>query len=254
MAVFFRYCRITRDLTEQTTHIRQCIDYPKAAPSHPNGIMIMRFATPLFLICAGIALAAPPKVIEQLTGKVIGVTDGDTVTLLVNETPIKVRLDGIDAPETKQSYGNESKQALASMVFGKSIVLKKTGTDKYGRTLGVIMLGGSDINARMIVDGWAWHYKAYNDESRLTSFEATAKSAHRGLWADANRPVPPWDYRLGQPTPTVRTTQPTGQFGSYWLNSSSNVRHNSSCKYFNNTNRGRACGPNDGKPCGVCKG
>ena len=216
--------------------------------------MIMRFAAVLFLIVSGITLAAPPKVIEQLTGKVVGVTDGDTVTLFVNRTPIKVRLDGIDAPETAQSYGNKSKQALAAMVFGKTIVLKKTGTDKYGRTLGVIMLGGADMNAKMIEDGWAWHYKAYNKESRLASLETKAKSGRRGLWADVNHPLAPWDYRSGQRAPTVRTTQPIGSIGGYWLNSSSNVRHNSGCKYYKNTKRGRACGPNDGKPCGICKG
>ncbi len=214
----------------------------------------LRCAALLCLAFASISLAAPPAIIQEIAGKVVGVTDGDTVTLLVNQRQIKVRLDGIDAPENKQSYGNKSKQALAALVFGKTIVLRKTGTDKYGRTLGVIMLGETDINAKMLEAGWAWHYKAYNKESRLASLELKAKVGRRGLWADANRPVAPWDYRRGNNASTAQGDQPSGQISGYWLNSSSNVRHNSGCKYYKNTKHGRACGPSDGKPCGICKG
>ncbi|MDC0288190.1 thermonuclease family protein, partial [Rubripirellula sp.] len=106
----------------------------------------MRLSALLILVFAGLTFATPPKITEHLTGKVVSVTDGDTVTLLVNQKALKVRLYGIDAPETKQSFGNKSKQALAAMVFGKVISLKKTGTDKYGRTLGIIHYRDSDVN------------------------------------------------------------------------------------------------------------
>ncbi|MCH1438263.1 MAG: thermonuclease family protein, partial [Rubripirellula sp.] len=98
----------------------------------------MRFTAFLILFFAGLTFATPPKITEHLTGKVVSVADGDTVTLLVNQKPLKVRLYGIDAPETNQSFGNKSKQALSAMVFGKTITLKKTGKDKYGRILGII--------------------------------------------------------------------------------------------------------------------
>jgi micrococcal nuclease len=213
----------------------------------------MRFTALLILICAGITFATPPKITERLTGKVVGVTDGDTVTLLVNQTPLKIRLYGIDAPETKQSYGNKSKQALASMVFGKVITLKKTGNDKYGRTLGIIHYRDTDVNAKMIEGGWAWHYKHYNDESRLASLETKAKEAKLGLWAES-QPIAPWEFRRQPRTPSATSKSPEIPSTGYWLNLSSGVRHNSRCRNYKNTKRGRPCGPNDGRACGLCKG
>lgn len=120
----------------------------------------MRFATTTaILLLAGLVLAAPPKVVEEFTGKVIGVTDGDTIKVLVNKDSVTVRLEGIDAPESGQSYGKKSKEALAEIVAGKTVNVKKTGTDKYGRTLGIVIVGDSDANAKMVEDGWAWHFK-----------------------------------------------------------------------------------------------
>ena len=207
----------------------------------------MRLIVGTIVLClAGFTLAAPQDV-ERFTGKVIGVTDGDTIKVLVNRKTVKVRLEGIDAPEAKQSFGNKSKQALSKIAFGKIVVVKKTGEDRYGRTLGVIMVGSVDVNAKMIEDGWAWHYKNYNDEERLSKLEVEARKTKRGLWADPN-PLAPWDYRTRQRT----SNDPPAKM--FWLNSSSNVRHNQNCEHFKNTKRGRICGPNDGKPCGICGG
>ena len=208
----------------------------------------MRYLTAIVtLVIVGIVFAAPPKVVDTLTGKVIGVTDGDTVKVLVNRQTIKVRLEGIDAPESSQSFGAKSKQALSKMVFGKTVTVKKTGEDRYGRTLGIIMVGKVDTNAKMIEDGWAWHYKKYNDEDRLSKLELSARKAKRGLWADSN-PLAPWDYRARKRRPS---NTPATMF---WLNTSSDVRHNQNCEYFRNTKRGRLCGPDDGKACGRCGG
>lgn len=99
----------------------------------------------------------------------------------------------------------------------------------------------------MIEDGWAWHYKKYNDEARLAKLELSARKAKRGLWADAN-PLAPWDFRARKKRPN---NTPATMF---WLNTSSKVRHNQNCEYFKNTKRGRICGPNDGKACGRCGG
>ena len=205
---------------------------------------------PTIVLVTGLLLAAPPTVTEQINGKVVGVTDGDTITVLVNKTTIKVRLEGIDAPESKQSYGTKTKQALSEMVFGKNVLVKKTGEDRYGRTLGVIMLGEKDINAKMIEEGWAWHYKKYNNEERLAKLEVEARSDKRGLWDDPNA-LAPWDYRARQKRPEKIKTDPTAL---YWLNTSSDVRHNERCEYFKQTKRGRLCGRNEGKVCGICGG
>ncbi len=212
----------------------------------------MRFTALLILVFASLTFAAPPKITEHLTGKVVGVTDGDTVTLLVKQKTLKVRLHGIDAPETKQAFGNKSKQALAAMVFGKVITLRKTGTDKYGRTLGIIHYRDSDINAKMIEGGWAWHYKYYNDEPRLARLETQAKERKLGLWTDS-QPIAPWEFRR-QPESSANTNSPAGAVTGYWLNLSSGVRHNSQCKNYKNTKRGRPCSANEGRPCGICKG
>jgi len=200
------------------------------------------------IACCLAGLAAAPQDTERLIGKVIGVTDGDTIKVLVDRKPVTVRLEGIDAPESKQSFGTRSKQALSKIVFGKTVVVNKTSEDRYGRTLGTIMLGRTDINAKMIEDGWAWHFKKYNKDERLAKLEQEARSAKRGLWADPNA-LAPWDYRARQRS--KNNDQPATMF---WLNTSSNVRHNQNCEYFKNTKRGRICGPNDGKRCGICGG
>lgn len=200
------------------------------------------------LLFCGLLIAAPPKVVEEITGKVVGVTDGDTITVLVNKESIKVRLEGIDAPESGQSFGTKSNQALSEMVFGKKVTIKKTGEDRYGRTLGVVVVGDVDANAKMIQDGWAWHFKKYNDEDRLAKLEVEAREAKRGLWAEAT-PLAPWDYRARQKKPEKEDPD-----ALYWLNTSSGVRHNERCEHFKNTKNGRLCGPNDGKACGICGG
>lgn len=213
----------------------------------------MRYATiSAVTLITGLLLAAHPKVDEQVVGKVVGVTDGDTVTVLVDGAPIKVRLEGIDAPESTQSYGTKAKQALSQIVFGKAVTLRKTGTDKYGRTLGVVIVEGVDANAKMIDDGWAWHFKKYNDEERLAKLETAARNAKRGLWADAN-PLAPWDFRARQKAPKVAQTS-EGSKALYWLNTESGVRHNERCEHLKNTKKGRLCGPTEGKACGICGG
>jgi len=116
---------------------------------------VVRFLTlPAVMLVAGMAFAAPLKIVEEIHGKVVGVTDGDTITVLVNKGTIEVRLEGIDAPESGQRYGTKATQALSAMVFGKAVIVKKAGTDKYGRTLGIAIVCGVDANAKMVEDGW----------------------------------------------------------------------------------------------------
>ena len=120
----------------------------------------MRYiAAVVALVAASQLYAQPPRIVEELTGKVVSIADGDTVTVLVNQEQIKVRLEGIDAPESRQSFGTRSKQALSEMVFGEKVTVGKTGADRYGRTLGMIVVDGVDVNAKMVENGWAWHYK-----------------------------------------------------------------------------------------------
>jgi endonuclease YncB( thermonuclease family) len=179
---------------------------------------------------------------------VVGVSDGDTITVLVGKRPIKIRLEGIDAPEAKQSFGNRSKQALSDLVFGKEVLVTKTGQDRYGRSLGFVSTGGIDFNAKMLQDVWAWHYKKYNFDSKVAELELQARAAKRGLWSEPN-PLAPWDFRDRQ-----KPKQAASTGGEHWLNTNSNVRHNESCEHFKKSKKGRLCRPDEGKACGICGG
>jgi micrococcal nuclease len=161
-----------------------------------------------------------------------------------------VRLEGIDAPESGQSFGRKAKEALAKIVAGKTVTVRKTGTDKYDRTLGIVIVGDIDVNAKLVEDGWAWHFKKFNSDERLAKLEEAARKARRGLWDD-EAPLAPWDYRAKQ---QAALAAPEVAKGQYWLNTSSGVRHNQSCEYFQKTKKGRFCGPDEGKPCGICGG
>ena len=138
---------------------------------------------------------------EQMVGKVIKVTDGDTVNVLTsdNETH-KIRLSGIDAPEKKQAFGNKSKQALSDLIDGKTVNIEYNKLDRYQRVVGKITFDGQDVNLRQIKLGLAWHYKKYEkeqdveDRSIYADEEYLAQRDKRGLWADQN-PTAPWDYR-----------------------------------------------------------
>jgi micrococcal nuclease len=193
--------------------------------------------------------AAPPIVISEFTGRVVGVIDGDTAKVLVGTKMITVRLEGIDAPEIGQSFGTRARQNLSSLVFGKTVTVRKTGEDRYGRTLGIIIEDGNDINAKMVEEGVAWHYKTYSNDERLAALESKARELKQNLWAGPN-PIAPWDYRDLKRKPKEASTGT----GKYWLNTSTNVRHNPTCENFDNTKEGRFCGKDEGKACGRCRG
>ena len=134
---------------------------------------------------------------EMLEGRVVGVHDGDTITLLIKgNRQIKVRLAQIDAPETTQAFGQRSQQSLSEMVFNKSITVEKETTDKYGRTVGTLFVEGVDANKEQVKLGMAWVYRKYLHDQSLIPLEETARQSKVGLWADAN-PMAPWDYRHG---------------------------------------------------------
>lgn len=127
-----------------------------------------------------------------LSGKVVSIHDGDTITILQGKQQIKVRLFGIDAPELEQPYGKKSKQFLANLIAGEVVEVEPKGKDRYKRTLGIIYFKGQDINAQMVLNGYAWAYVKY---SRIyVDQEKTARENKRGLWQSSN-PTPPWQWR-----------------------------------------------------------
>ena len=214
--------------------------------------MLKRYA-PIFLLCL---LAVVTHAAETtVTGKCIGVSDGDTITVLKDKQQIKVRLAGIDCPESHQDYGSKAKKYTSALTFGKQVTLKITDTDRYGRKVATVLVADKNVNLLLVQAGLAWHYKAYSKDKALAEAEQTARAAELGLWSQAN-PTAPWDFRKGKKTraaPKAKTTTEAIEKG-FWLNTGSNARHNQSCRYFNNTKRGRACGKSEGKACGICGG
>lgn len=158
----------------------------------------------LALFTAAIALSAlfaSQAYADILNGRVVGVADGDTVTVLdASNTQFKIRLMGIDAPEKKMPYGNRSKQSLSDLVFNRQVQVEYSKKDRYGRTVGKIIVDGVDANLAQIKAGMAWHYKQYQreqsevDRAAYAQAEDDARAAKRGLWTDAD-PVPPWEWR-----------------------------------------------------------
>ena len=131
---------------------------------------------------------------DTLTGKVVRIADGDTVTILVGGDQVRIRLFGIDAPERGQDYSRRSREALAELVFEKEVRIVVRDTDRFGRTVGDIYVGNSLVNEKMVKDGWAWNYARYSHSKHFAELEREAREANRGLWA-GKAPIPPWDFR-----------------------------------------------------------
>lgn len=130
-----------------------------------------------------------------LTGEVVAVADGDTLTVLVEgHDQVKIRLDQIDAPERKQPYGTASREALAALCHRQQASVVVTDVDRYGRSVGVVTCQDVDANRRQIETGMAWAYRKYLREPGLLEIEAQARALRRGLWQD-DAPVPPWEWR-----------------------------------------------------------
>jgi micrococcal nuclease len=147
------------------------------------------------ILVAVATLQAHAADVQTISARVVGVHDGDTLTALTDDKrQLKVRLQGIDAPELGQPFGQASKRALSDLVFGKQVTLHTTGTDRYKRTLAQVTVGDIEVEAQMIVTGHAWHYSRYDHTAALEAAERNARAANRGLWAD-EAPTPPWEWR-----------------------------------------------------------
>jgi endonuclease YncB( thermonuclease family) len=139
---------------------------------HPSAAVL------LLLTAASIVHAEPPT----LTGKVIKIADGDTLTILDGaKKQTRIRFWGIDAPESKQDFGQKAKQALSGLTFGNDVRVEVTDTDRYGRTVGIVFVGDVNLNRKLVEDGWAWHWPKYlPDDEELARLHPEAKAAKRG--------------------------------------------------------------------------
>ncbi len=138
---------------------------------------------------------------DTLTGKVVKITDGDTLYVLdANYKEHKIRLAGIDAPERRQAYGLASRKHLLSIVAGKQVRVEYQKRDRYGRIVGKVLLDGIDVCLEQVKAGFAWHYKKYQheqsaeDRELYADAENQAREGRLGLWRE-NNPIPPWEHR-----------------------------------------------------------
>jgi endonuclease YncB( thermonuclease family) len=160
-----------------------------------------------FVLALVLAASASDLAAKELSGRVVRVADGDTITVLdPAKVQHRIRLAGIDAPERAQPYGARAKDHLASLVAGRQVVIAWQKQDRYGRIVGKVLLNGRDINLVMIDAGLAWHYKAYAKEQSEADRVSYANAEHRarareaGLWADPH-PVAPWLWRSRETQP-----------------------------------------------------
>jgi len=170
----------------------------------PHAPVALRFA--IIAICSLCFSIAQAKI---LTGRVIKIADGDTLTVLdESKRQHKVRLVGIDAPERKQAFGTVSRQNLADLVFGKKVDVEWSKQDRYQRVLGKVLLDGKDINLKQVKAGLAWHYTQYDKDLQLADKRLYAEAQKAaslkgiGLWSDP-APVAPWDFRHNRPASSV---------------------------------------------------
>jgi endonuclease YncB( thermonuclease family) len=138
---------------------------------------------------------------KTIEGLVVGVADGDTITVLDQQkNTYKIRLQGIDAPEKKQAFGEKSKQSLHDLVHGKQVRIEYDKEDKYGRIVGKVTVDDVDVCLQQLVLGMAWHYKKYQNEQSVSDravyseTELKSQSLKLGLWSD-DTPMPPWEFR-----------------------------------------------------------
>ena len=201
-----------------------------------------------------LCILGTPSFIHAWTGKVVGISDGDTIKVLRNREQVKIRLHGIDTPEKGQSFGNKAKKFTARMVAGKMVEVKKTDTDKYGRTVAIITVNGQNLNELIVASGLAWVYRKYCKQSYCNNWlrlEANARKNKLGLWRDLHA-MAPWEWRHKDED---RGIGETGFHG----NASSHVFHKPGCKHFNCrnctvefTSRNEAVSAGY-RACGICR-
>jgi endonuclease YncB( thermonuclease family) len=222
-------------------------------PSKPAAILLIA------------VFAGKPALADTIVGRVVGVTDGDTITVLTaDRVQFKVRLNEIDTPESRQPWGSRAKEALGDKVFGKTVDVQVSGTDRYGRTLGRVLVEGRDVNREMVREGHAWVYRQYMTDSSLLEDEAYARERGLGLWSlpEAEK-VPPWEWRRGgqvAASPVQReapaTSATAGQ--AFTCSGKRYCREMSSCAeaqfYLNKCGLTRLDGDSDGVPCeAICR-
>jgi endonuclease YncB( thermonuclease family) len=218
-----------------------------------------------FVVLAAVLLVASAYA-ETIAGKVVSVSDGDTVTVLQEKTEIKIRLHGIDSPEKNQDFGQAARKLTADLCFGEVVTVHVTDTDRYGRKVGLVLLeDGRVLNHELVAAGLAHWYAQYApDDLALERLQADAKAAKRGLWS---RPdvITPYEFRKGKRSgngvpynPPGSEVEPSGSAGltdAVYITESGTKYHKAGCRFLAQSKRAisRAAAAKRFEPCGVCR-
>jgi len=222
-------------------------------------IRSFKFTLLIFVLFVNIALAG-----DTVTGKVVSIADGDTITVLDdNKIQHKIRLYGIDCPESSQDFGAKAKKFTSDMVFAKQVSVKIMDTDRYDRSVGLVNVGSISLNEELLKSGYAWHYSQYCKSSFCSQWEILQNAARTrgvGLWSMKN-PTPPWEFRRvergGAPVKQNQVALQSG--GVYHGNTKSMAFHQSSCGAYNCKNCTEIFNTREAaiaagyRPCGTCK-
>lgn len=236
----------------------------------------MRFGRVLIIACCVVLAIATAWVVpshsQTWNGKVVGISDGDTITVMRGEKGEKIRLYGIDTPETHQPYGSRAKHFTSDMVYGKEVQVDIMAYDRYGRIVGIVAYKGQVLNHELIKSGMAWVYDQYCTKQICTEWRATqsrAQTQRTGLWSDLSS-MPPWEYRRN-PSPEVKrwsqsqsgpaadTPDMAVPATTYSGNSTTKVFHDPGCQHYackscTMTFSSRAAALSAGyRACGICR-
>ncbi|HFF9832970.1 thermonuclease family protein [Serratia marcescens] len=152
---------------------------------------------PRSLVMLGfIPLLFPSLCLADFSGRVVRVIDGDTVQVLTQGAMVKVRLNGIDAPESGQPFGQRSKQSLLNLAAQKNVDVITNASDRYGRWLGILIINDVNINSEQVKTGMAWAYRFHGRaiDADMLKLEDAARLNRIGLWSSP-APVEPWKWR-----------------------------------------------------------
>ena len=179
-----------------TTFAITLLNVQNAAFARCEGCEVLKRINSMVWLALAFFLVLPCPV-WAWSGKVIGVADGDTITVLNDKHPVKIRLYGIDCPEKRQLFGKRAKQFTSDLVSGKDVDIEPIAIDRYGRTVAFVRVENVTVNEELIKEGLAWVYVRYCKLPSCVewqSLELAAQTEKRGLWGDSNH-IAPWEYR-----------------------------------------------------------
>ena len=163
-------------------------------------MVIRRTACLRICVCAALIAAFAPASADTITGNVIGITDGDTLTVVdARKKRYRIRLAEIDAPERKQAFGTQSRRSLSALCFRKEAQVEWQNKEANNRYVGRISCAGVDAGAEQVRRGMAWVSPRFTKPgSPLYELESYARLRRVGLWSAQQAPVPPWEWRAAQ--------------------------------------------------------